>query len=110
MTTREVVVDGQVLPKGTRVTSLLAVANRDGDERTDPYEISFTRGDNPHVSFGIGVHRCLGSHLARLEMRIVYEEWHRRIPVYRIADGSTPRVKWPRGTIGLQSLHLVIGQ
>jgi hypothetical protein len=30
--------------------------------------------------------------------------------VYRIADGSTPRVKWPRGTIGLQSLHLVIGQ
>lgn len=110
VTTREVAVDGQVLPKGTRVTSLLAVANRDGDERTDPYEISFTRGDNPHVSFGIGVHRCLGSHLARLEMRIVYEEWHRRIPVYRIADGSTPRVKWPRGTIGLQSLYLVIGQ
>jgi len=110
VTTREVVVDGQVLPKGTRVTSLLAVANRDGDERTDPYGISFTRGDNPHVSFGIGVHRCLGSHLARLEMRIVYEEWHRRIPVYRIADGSTPRVKWPRGTVGLQSLHLVIGQ
>jgi hypothetical protein len=42
-------------------------------------------------------------------MRIVYEEWHRLIPDYRIADGSTPRVKWPRGTIGLESLDLVIG-
>ncbi|HEY1666394.1 MAG TPA: cytochrome P450 [Trebonia sp.] len=110
VTTRETVLDGQVLLKGTRVTSLLAVANRDEEGRPDPYEINFQRGDNPHVSFGIGVHRCLGSHLARLEMRIVYEEWHRLIPVYRIADGSTPRVKWPRGTIGLTSLDLVIGK
>jgi cytochrome P450 len=110
VTTRETELDGQVLLKGTRVTSLLAVANRDEERHPDPYEINFQRGDNPHVSFGIGVHRCLGSHLARLEMRIVYEEWHRLIPVYRIADGSTPRVKWPRGTIGLTSLDLVIGK
>jgi hypothetical protein len=110
VTTRETVLDGQALPKGTRVTSLLAVANRDEDGCPEPYEVNFQRGDNPHVSFGVGVHRCLGSHLARLEMRIVYEEWHRRIPDYRIADGSTPRVTWPRGTIGLESLDLVIGK
>jgi cytochrome P450 len=110
VTTRETMLDGQVLPKGTRVTNLLAVANLDEDGRPEPYEINFQRGDNPHISFGVGVHRCLGSHLARLEMRIVYEEWHRRIPDYRIADGSTPRVKWPRGTIGLTSLDLVIGK
>jgi cytochrome P450 len=110
VTTRETVLDGQVLPEGTRVTSLLAVANRDEGGRPEPYETNFQRGDNPQVSFGVGVHRCLGSHLARLEMRIVYEEWHRRIPDYRIADGSTPRVKWPRGTIGLESLDLVFGK
>lgn len=110
VTTRETVLDGQALPKGTRVTNLLAVANRDEGGRPEPYEINFQRGDNPHISFGVGVHRCLGSHLARLEMRIVYEEWHRLIPDYRIADGSTPRVKWPRGTIGLESLDLVIGK
>ena len=110
VTTRETVLDGQVLPKGTRVTNLLAVANRGEGGRPAPYEIDFQRGDNPHVSFGVGVHRCLGSHLARLEMRIVYEEWHRLIPEYRIADGSTPKVKWPRGTIGLESLDLVIGK
>jgi cytochrome P450 len=110
VTTRETVLDGRVLPKGTRVTSLLAVANRDEDGRPEPHEINFQRGDNPHISFGVGVHRCLGSHLARLEMRIVYEEWHRLIPDYRIADGSAPQVKWPRGTVGLKSLDLVIGQ
>ena len=110
MTTRETVLDGQLLPKGTRVTNLLAVANRDDHGRADPYEVNFQRGGNPHMSFGVGVHRCLGSHLARLEMRIVYEEWHRRIPDYRIAAGSAPRVKWPRGTIGLASLDLVIGK
>src|SRR3984957_7634812 len=110
VTTTETVLDGRVLPKGTRVTNLLAVANRGEGGRPAPYEIDFQRGDNPHVSFGVGVHRCLGSHLARLEMRIVYEEWHRLIPEYRIADGSTPKVKWPRGTIGLESLDLVIGK
>jgi hypothetical protein len=42
-------------------------------------------------------------------MRLVYEEWHKRIPDYRIAPGLTPRVTWPRGTIGLESLHLQFG-
>jgi cytochrome P450 len=68
--------------------------------------VNFHRPDNAHASFGLGAHRCLGSHLARLEMRLVYEEWHKRFPDYRIAPGQTPCVKWPRGTIGLESLHL----
>jgi len=97
---------GRVLPAGTRVTSYLAVANRDESVRPHPLEIDFHRGENPHASFGLGVHRCLGSHLARLEMRIVYEEWHRRIPNYELAAGPAPRVKWPRGTLGLESLNL----
>lgn len=108
VTTEETVLDGRVLPAGTRVTAYLAAANRDEDRHFDPYAVDFERGENPHISFGMGVHRCLGSHLARLEMHIIYEEWHRLIPHYRIKAGTTPQVQWPRGTTGLESLHLTI--
>ena len=43
-------------------------------------------------------------------MRIVYEEWHKRIPNYHISPGATPRIKWPRGTLGLDSLPLTLGE
>lgn len=99
--------DGREVPAGTRVTCYLPAANRDEQRYPDPYAVNFHRPENPHASFGLGVHRCLGSHLARLEMRLVYEEWHRLVPSYEIAPGTTPLVKWPRGTIGLESLHLV---
>lgn len=106
ITTDETTIDGRTLPPGSRIIAHLAVANRDGSRRADPFDIDFHRGENPHTSFGVGVHRCLGSHLARLEMRLVYEEWHRRIPRYRVTPGTTPRVKWPRGTLGLDALRL----
>ncbi|WP_040830843.1 cytochrome P450 [Nocardia jiangxiensis] len=106
VTSEETELGGRVLPAGTRVTAYLAAANRDQDRHHDPYTLDFHRGMNPHISFGMGVHRCLGSHLARLEMHIVYQEWHARIPEYHITPGTTPRVRWPRGTTGLDSLHL----
>jgi cytochrome P450 len=109
VTTRETILDGRTLAAGTHVSTYLAVANRDDAVRPNPFDIDFHRGDNPHASFGLGVHRCLGAHLARLEMKIVYEEWHKRIPAYQITQGTTPRVKWPRGTLGLDSLHLTFG-
>jgi cytochrome P450 len=103
-----VTVAGHTLPEGSRITSYLAVANRDAQTFSNPYEIDFHRTENRHMSFGMGVHRCLGSHLARLEMQVVYEEWHKLIPNYHITPGTTPQVHWPRGTVGLDSLHLTI--
>lgn len=110
VTTQETKVGDTTLPEGARITSYLAVANRDPRQFTDPYGIDFHRSENKHTSFGIGVHRCLGSHLARLEMHLVYEEWHRLIPDYHITPGTTPLVHWPRGTLGLDSLHLTLGK
>jgi cytochrome P450 len=107
VTAKEAVLDGRTLPAGTRVFGYLAAANRDEVRYPDPYAVNFHRGDNPHASFGIGVHRCLGSHLARMEMRLVYAEWHQRIPDYDVAPGAVPRVKWPQGTLGLAALPLV---
>lgn len=110
VTTEETTLGGASFPEGTRVTGYLATANRDENLFTDPYGIDFHRPENRHLTFGLGVHRCLGSHLARLEMHLVYEEWHKRIPDYHITPGTTPRVHWPRGTIGLDALHLTFGK
>jgi cytochrome P450 len=109
VTTEEFKLGDHVFAVGNRVTNYLAVANRDEDQFPNPYELDFHRPDNRHFSFGLGVHRCLGSHLARLEMHLIYEEWHRRIPDYHVTPGHTPRVHWPRGTVGLDSLPLTVG-
>ena len=108
VTTREVKLGNATLSEGSRVTAYLSTANRDENLFPKPYEIDFHREENRHISFGLGAHRCLGSHLARLELRVLYEEWHKRMPEYHVTEGTTPRVHWPRGTVGLESLHLTI--
>ena len=65
----------------------LGAANLDPAEFADPLEVRFTREENRHLAFGGGVHRCLGLHLARRELRIALQEWHRRIPDYTLAPG-----------------------
>ena len=62
------------------------------------------RGSNRHIAFGARPHRCLGSHLARQELRIGLTEWHARIPDYRLVDGT--RVIEHGGQIGLDNLPL----
>jgi cytochrome P450 len=90
VTTRDVEIAGTTIPAGQSVTCLLATANTDGKEFPDPEAVDFAREGNRHLAFGGGVHRCLGSHLARLEMRVALEEFHRRIPSYAVAEGETP--------------------
>ena len=58
-----------------------------------------------HISFGAGPHRCLGSHLARQEMIVVLEEWHRLIPKYELADPSAV-VEHTGGVFGIDALPL----
>jgi cytochrome P450 len=65
----------------------IAAANLDPAVFDDPLEVKLDRSPNPHIAFASGFHRCLGSHLARLELRVSLEQFHRRIPDYRIADG-----------------------
>jgi len=56
-------------------------------EFDDPDVVDFARNPNRHRAFGGGPHRCLGSHLARLELRVALREFHRRIPDYEIQPG-----------------------
>jgi cytochrome P450 len=59
-----------------------------------------------HWGFGGGPHRCLGSHLARMEFTLVIEQWLKRIPDFEVRPGTTPQIEWPANTYALTSLPL----
>jgi cytochrome P450 len=107
--TRDVELGGETIPAGSPVQVVIACPNRDAGEHPEPDAIVPGRSDARHLGFGGGIHRCLGSHLARAELRLVLEEFHRRIPDYSLAPGARPQVAWPAGTLGLDSLPLVLG-
>jgi cytochrome P450 len=88
--TQDIELRGETIKQGENVICLLGSANIDPAEFPDPEVIDFSRSGNRHLAFGGGVHRCLGSHLARLELRVAMEEIHRRLPDYSIAPGETP--------------------
>ncbi len=79
---------GMQMRKGDGLTPLIGAANHDEHEFTDPDEVDFERSGNRHLAFGAGPHRCLGSHLARMELRVALDEFHKRIPEYRLAEGT----------------------
>jgi cytochrome P450 len=82
------------LPSGTEVAAgtlmimSWSAANVDPKYFPDPLDVDLDRSPNPHIGFASGFHRCLGSHLARMEMVTAMEAWHRRIPDYRIEPGA----------------------
>jgi cytochrome P450 len=106
VTTEEVEVAGRIVPKDTTVMLSYGSADRDPLRYEDADEVHLD-GKVVHFAFGRGPHRCLGSHLARLELRLILEEWHSRIPEYTLA-GEPPQMPWPTGTMALQSVPLTI--
>jgi cytochrome P450 len=85
--TRDVEVGGCPVSAGEHVMAILGSANLDDAELPDAAELRWDREVNRHLAFGGGIHRCLGSHLARLELRVALREWHRRIPDYCVKPG-----------------------
>jgi len=71
---------------GERVVLAFGAANRDPDVFECPYDVRIDRSPNPHVAFGIGAHRCLGSNLARREVNVALEEFIRRFPRFELAE------------------------
>ena len=87
---QEVAISGWHLSAGDNVILVLGAANGDEAEFGDG-EVDLVRAPNRHVAFGGGHHLCLGAHLARLELRVAFEELHARIPDYRLASGVQVR-------------------
>jgi len=83
-----VTVGGVELEAGTPVALIIGSANTDEEAFERPEVVDFERAPNRHIAFGKGIHRCLGSHLARIELRIALTEFHRRIPDYELEPGT----------------------
>jgi cytochrome P450 len=82
--TTDTEIGGQQIKAGDYVFLAWGVACRDPELVENPREIQVDRSPNRHVAFGAGAHRCIGSHLARLIMRVTLEEWLTRIPEFRL--------------------------
>ncbi len=80
-------VGGCPISAGEHVMAIIGAANVDDAEFPEAGELRWDRDTNRHLAFGGGIHRCLGSHLARLELRVALREWHRRIPDYCLKPG-----------------------
>ena len=82
---------GERLAEGEEVVLLYASANRDERVFESPDAFDVGRNHNHHVAFGFGTHFCLGANLARLELRVLFEELLARLPDFRLAGGYEPR-------------------
>lgn len=103
--TRDTVFNGCPMRAGDMAMLPIAMANRDPDKFPEPGTVNFDRQPNQHVGFGAGPHRCLGVHLARREMQVAFEEWHKRIPHYRVREGSEV-IEHANQVLGLDTLPL----
>ncbi|WP_426568322.1 cytochrome P450 [Streptomyces canus] len=99
---RDTELGGRRIRAGEKVVVFHAAANRDERAFTDPDRLELSRGPNPHVSFGDGPHVCLGAHFARLQLRVLYREVLRELPVLRTA--GAPRRLVSNFINGIKSL------
>jgi cytochrome P450 len=95
--TEDVEFEGCPMKAGDKVLMNFPAANRDPDAFDNADQVVLDRELNRHVAFGSGIHRCAGSNLARMELRVALEEWLRRIPEFRLADGA--EVTWAGGQV-----------
>jgi cytochrome P450 len=105
VTTQDYEFQGVTFKQGDMVTASTMLSTRDPDEFSRPHDIDFSRSPNRHNAFSFGPHRCLGSHLARLEVTIAIEEWLARIPAFSVQSGAEIKAVGG-GVLGLDCLPL----
>ncbi len=104
--TDDVEFNGCPMKRGDKLLLNFPAANRDPAVFDRPDEVLLDRQENRHVAFGSGIHRCAGSNLARMELRVALEEWLARVPVFHLADGA--EVVWAGGQVrGPRQLEVV---
>jgi cytochrome P450 len=94
---KETVISGCPVKPGNMVLLSFPAANRDPAVFPDADKVLIDRKENRHAAFGLGIHRCVGSNLARMEMTVALEEWLKRIPDFRLDPAG--QVKWSEGTV-----------
>jgi cytochrome P450 len=104
--TKTTVVGGMTLPAGSSLFLCMAAVNRDGSDSISTDELVMDGKVHRHWGFGGGPHRCLGSHLARMELTVIVDEWLNRIPEFELAPDYEPVIKFPSKTFALTELPL----
>src|SRR5246127_3024347 len=107
--TKETEIGGCPMKPGKMVLLSFPAANRDPKVFPDADKVVIDRKLNPHAAFGLGIHRCVGSNLARMEMTVAVEEWLKRIPDFRLDPAA--KVTWSEGTVrGPRQLPMLFGK
>lgn len=105
---KEVQIGDRTLPVGDWVLLSFPSANRDPEAFDRADEVVLDRAKNRHAAFGLGIHRCLGSNLARMELTVALEEWLAAVPEFELADPDA--VRWSTGQVrGPRTLPVTIG-
>jgi len=99
-------VGGMTLPPGSQVRLCMAVINRDGSDAWSTDDLVMDGKVHRHWGFGGGPHRCLGSHLARIELTVIVGEWLKQIPDFEAPTDYAPEIKFPSKSFALKSLPL----
>ncbi len=97
ISTRDTKIGECPVKEGDRVLLSFPAANRDPDAFEDADTFIIDRAQNRHLAFGVGIHRCAGSNLARMELRVALEEWMAAIPEFELADPAM--VTWAGGQV-----------
>jgi cytochrome P450 family 142 subfamily A polypeptide 1 len=97
---------GEMIAAGDEILLMYGSANRDERVFDDPDTFDLAREHNHHVAFGFGTHFCLGASLARLEIRVMFEEIARRLPDLELADGAEPRKLPSAFACGYESVRM----
>jgi cytochrome P450 len=103
----DVVVEGYHIPANSVLIPYLPAANRDPERYDSPNDFDLANADTGHFGFGGGIHRCVGSHLARRELRIMVDELLKQLPNFRLAEGAECTTHWPCGIAAFVSVPLV---
>jgi cytochrome P450 len=106
ITTEFVNIGGMTLPPGSQVRLCMAAINRDGSDAWSTDDLVLDGKVHRHWGFGGGPHRCLGSHLARIELTVIVGEWLKQIPDFEAPTDYAPEIEFPSKSFALKSLPL----
>ena len=105
---KDATVAGCPMKTGEHILLSFPAANRDPAVFPDPDTVIIDRAENRHAAFGLGIHRCIGSNLARMEIQVAIEEWLKRYPEFALEDAAA--VRWSAGPVrGPRKLQVKLG-